>query len=107
MHRGQDGKYPPGVLVKGSHSRVGGKTVGDAGDAGRKGPVDGDSKKTLMQRLEQAARDGSDLLSAFERDWLSYALDLKQTKGRRFCRRQARGEGLIRRLYIELRPPLS
>lgn len=51
MHRGQDGKDPPGVLVKGSHSRVGGKTVGDAGDAGRKGPVDGDSKKTLMQRL--------------------------------------------------------
>lgn len=38
----------------------------------------GDSKKTLTQRLEQVARDGSDLLSAFERDWLSYALDLKQ-----------------------------
>ena len=38
----------------------------------------GDSKRTLTQRLEQAARDGSDLLSAFERDWLSYALDLKR-----------------------------
>ncbi|MCB1466697.1 MAG: hypothetical protein KDK08_06040 [Rhizobiaceae bacterium] len=37
----------------------------------------GDSKKTLIQRLEHAARDPSGLLSDFERDWLAYALDLK------------------------------
>ncbi len=36
----------------------------------------GDNKKSLALRLEKAAREGSDMLSEFERDWLRYALDI-------------------------------
>jgi late competence protein required for DNA uptake (superfamily II DNA/RNA helicase) len=36
-----------------------------------------DDKRSLSLRLQQAAQDGSELLSDFERDWLRYALDLK------------------------------